>query len=189
MSRPPVEYPNREPHSDPTVADVATPPPKNAMPCPSCHHDNQPDHRFCTQCGTRLATGCPSCGAPVAVDEIFCGGCGAALTIRGQTTPPPPAHAPIFSEKIRQATTAVEGEHKQVTVLFVDVAGSMELTEHLDPEAWSEIMQRFFRIFSDGIQRFGNSTSRSSSSAGRSFLGRGMSHRKGSQRRPPRWCR
>jgi len=39
-------------------------------------------------------------------------------------------------------------------VLFVDVKGSMKLAEQLDPEAWSEIMQRFFRIFCDSIERF-----------------------------------
>jgi len=37
------------------------------MRCRSCHHDNRSDRRFCTQCGTQLATGCPSCGAPIAV--------------------------------------------------------------------------------------------------------------------------
>jgi class 3 adenylate cyclase len=30
----------------------------------------------------------------------------------------------------------------------------MELAEHLDPDAWSQIMQRFFRILCDGIERF-----------------------------------
>ena len=39
-------------------------------------------------------------------------------------------------------------------VVFADVKGSMELAEQLDPEAWSEIMQRFFRILSEGIERF-----------------------------------
>ena len=116
------------------------------MRCPSCHHDNRSDRRFCTQCGTKLAVGCPSCGAPIEVGEKFCGGCGAALTIGGPTTTPSPAHAPLLAEKIRQAKATVEGERKQVTVLFADVKGSMELAEQLDPEAWSQIMQRFFRI-------------------------------------------
>ncbi len=98
--------------------------------------------------------GRPSCGAPIEVGENFCGGCGAALTIGGRTTTPSPAHAPLVAEKIRQANATVEGERKQVTVLFVDVKGSMELAERLDPEAWSQIMQRFFRIFCDSIERF-----------------------------------
>jgi class 3 adenylate cyclase/tetratricopeptide (TPR) repeat protein len=39
-------------------------------------------------------------------------------------------------------------------VLFADVKGSMELAEQLDPEAWSQIMQRFFQILSEGVERF-----------------------------------
>ena len=39
-------------------------------------------------------------------------------------------------------------------MVFADVKGSMELAEQLDPEAWSEIMQRFFRILSEGVGRF-----------------------------------
>src|SRR4029453_7257440 len=58
------------------------------------------------------------------------------------------------ADKIRQAKPAVEGERKQVTVLFADVKGSMELAEQLDPEAWSEIMRRFFTILAEGIERF-----------------------------------
>jgi len=129
-----------------------------------------------------LATGCPSCGAPIEVDERFCGGCGAALTIRGQTTPPSPAHTPIRSEKIRQAATTVEGERKQVTVLFVDVTGSMELAEQLDPEAWSQIMQRFFRIFSDGIGRFEGFVDKFTGDGGMALFGAPIAHEDHAQR-------
>src|SRR5215510_2378492 len=124
------------------------------MRCPSCHHDNRSDRRFCTHCGTTLAMRCPSCGAAIEVGEKFCGGCGVALTIDGRATTPSAAHVPLLAEKIRQAKATVEGERKQVSVLFVDVKGSMELAEHLDPEAWSQIMQRFFLIFCDSIERF-----------------------------------
>src|SRR5881397_857571 len=59
-----------------------------------------------------------------------------------------------LADKILQSKSALEGERKQVTVLFADVKGSMELAEQLDPEEWSQIMQRFFRILSDGVERF-----------------------------------
>jgi len=69
--------------------------------------------------------------------------------------PHPRAHAPKrLADKILQARSTVEGERKQVTVLFADVRGSMELAEQMDPEAWSAIMQRFFTILSDGVERF-----------------------------------
>src|SRR5262245_62074793 len=124
------------------------------MRCPSCHHDNRSDRRFCTQCGSKLPMQCRSCGASIEIGEKFCGGCGAALTIGSRTTTPSLAHAPLLADKIRQAKVTIEGERKQVTVLFVDVKGSMELAERLDPEAWSQIMQRFFRVFCESIERF-----------------------------------
>ena len=72
----------------------------------------------------------------------------------------PPLRAPReytprhLAEKILQSRSALEGERKQVTVVFADVKGSMELAEQLDPEAWSEIMQHSFRILSEGVGRF-----------------------------------
>ena len=46
------------------------------------------------------------------------------------------------------------GERKQVTVLFADVQGSMDLAESQDPEQWHAIMQRFFSILADSVHRF-----------------------------------
>jgi class 3 adenylate cyclase/tetratricopeptide (TPR) repeat protein len=47
-----------------------------------------------------------------------------------------------------------DGERKQVTVLFADVSGSMDLAEGRDPEEWRSIMQRFFTILADAVARF-----------------------------------
>ena len=48
-----------------------------------------------------------------------------------------------------------EGERKQLTVLFADVQGSMELQEDLDVEAWANIVDRFVNILADEVRRFG----------------------------------
>jgi adenylate cyclase len=47
-----------------------------------------------------------------------------------------------------------DGERKQVTILFADVSGSMDMAEQQDPEQWRKIMQRFFSILADGVHRF-----------------------------------
>ena len=127
------------------------------MRCPACQHDNRPDRRFCTDCGARLPATCPACGTATEPGEKFCGDCGAALTrgaaaapVRSPSTPTP-QH---LAEKIRRARASIEGERKQVTVLFADVKGSMDLAEQLDPEEWSRIMQRFFAILAEGVARF-----------------------------------
>src|SRR5207302_8441816 len=67
----------------------------------------------------------------------------------------PRAYTPKhLADKILQSKSALEGERKQVTVLFADVKGSMELAEQLDPEAWHTILDRFFAILTDGVHRF-----------------------------------
>lgn len=47
-----------------------------------------------------------------------------------------------------------DGERKQVTALFADVSGSMDLAEAQDPEEWRKIMQRFFAILAAAVERF-----------------------------------
>ena len=47
-----------------------------------------------------------------------------------------------------------DAERKQVTVLFADVSGSMDLAEQQDPEEWRKIMQRFFSILSEAVADF-----------------------------------
>jgi class 3 adenylate cyclase len=46
-----------------------------------------------------------------------------------------------------------DGERKQVTVLFADVMGSMDMAEQHDPEEWRRIMQGFFSILADEVRR------------------------------------
>jgi len=76
--------------------------------------------------------------------DRFCVQCGDPLG--AGSTPAPPA-APAALEP--------EGERKQLTVLFADVQGSMDLQEDLDPELWARIMSRFVEILADGIRRYG----------------------------------
>lgn len=47
-----------------------------------------------------------------------------------------------------------DAERKQVTVLFADVSGSMDLAEQEDPEEWRKIMQRFFSLLAESVNRF-----------------------------------
>src|SRR5213592_3208972 len=98
---------------------------------------------------------CSSCGFENAPGVKFCGECGRRLALSSSGQPDPRAYTPRhLAEKILSSRGALEGERKQVTVLFADVKGSMELAEQLDPEEWSRIMQRFFQILSEGVERF-----------------------------------
>src|SRR5688572_8897386 len=93
---------------------------------------------------------CSSCGQENREGARFCDNCGAPLAGAGRDYSPPAA----LAEKIRTHATELEGERKQVTVLFADVSESMDLAEQVDAEAWRRIMDRFFTVLSDGVHRY-----------------------------------
>jgi class 3 adenylate cyclase/tetratricopeptide (TPR) repeat protein len=100
---------------------------------------------------------CPSCGFENPAGFKFCGECASPLA--GGREPSADRHPRDYTpkhlaEKILQSKSALEGERKQVTVLFADVKGSMELAEGIDPEEWHRILDRFFQILADGVHRF-----------------------------------
>src|SRR5207249_5087181 len=122
-----------------------------------CGQSNRADRDFCTECGGRLGVTCPTCGEPSGAGEKFCGACGASLSVVGVPRPEksPASYTPKhLADKILTSRAALEGERKQVTVLFADVKGSMELAEQLDPEEWHRVMDRFFALLAEGVHRF-----------------------------------
>ena len=117
--------------------------------CDDCGAANPAGARFCGSCGASLerAEPCPSCGADNPAGQRFCNTCGQALADG-------PAQPPAAEGSDGEKSPPADGERKQVTVLFADVMGSMDLAERTDPERWREIMQRFFSLLSDGVRRF-----------------------------------
>ncbi|MCZ6784170.1 MAG: zinc ribbon domain-containing protein, partial [Proteobacteria bacterium] len=130
------------------------------MTCPGCSFENPEGMKFCGECGQALhiATDCPGCGFENPPGFKFCGECGVTLAPGGGPAAverSPKDYTPKhLADKILQSKSAVEGERKQVTVLFADVKGSMELSEQLDPEVWHGILERFFEILTEGVHRF-----------------------------------
>ncbi|HEY2833615.1 MAG TPA: adenylate/guanylate cyclase domain-containing protein, partial [Sporichthyaceae bacterium] len=106
--------------------------------CRSCEHDNPATAKFCLECGTALVATCPDCATPATPGQKFCGECGRNLGL-----PPTVTAAPK------------ESERKQVTVLFADVARSMELAERLEADEWTQLMQRVFAICRDAVTAYG----------------------------------
>ncbi len=103
------------------------------MQCSRCHAENPAGMKFCGQCAAPLASVCPSCGAANPPANSFCGQCAAPLTGVNQSEArfaSPQSYTPKhLAEKILTSKSALEGERKQVTVLFADLKGSMELLE------------------------------------------------------------
>lgn len=95
--------------------------------------------RHCAECGHRASEG-----------ARFCERCGAALTASAK-----PLRAPSTLEaKILDARTTIEGERKQVTVMYTDIVGSMQLTDLLDGERWGFVLDRFLAVAARAVHAF-----------------------------------
>lgn len=140
------------------------------MNCPSCQHSNTNDARFCNQCGTALNAGCSQCGAENTPGSRFCNQCGnnlageaapavAPSSTRSNTSETSNSAAPKdytpkhLADRILSNRSALEGERKQVTVMFADLKGSLDLAEQVDAERWHEILDEFFSILGEEVHR------------------------------------
>jgi hypothetical protein len=131
------------------------------MRCTGCAAENAPDCRFCSECGARLVSICSSCRFENASAAKFCGGCGARLTgaaAPAVTPAAPESYTPKpLAERILRSRGALEGERKQVTVLFADIRGSMELIQGADPEDARRILDPTIEAMMRAVHRYDDS--------------------------------
>lgn len=144
------------------------------MRCKSCQHDNRPDARHCGGCGVSLLLVCAACAHGNAAGNRFCDVCGTGLSglLPAVTVAPAlvtssgadalnpslrdtadrtatlarsytPAH---LAEKILSARSALEGERKQVTVLFCDMANSTARASRIGAESMHGLLNAFFEL-------------------------------------------
>src|SRR5215472_3330639 len=114
------------------------------MTCPRCGTDNPLEARFCLECAAPLSARCVSCDALLPASARFCIACAHPVgrprepAIRfGAPATYTPGH---LAEAILSSKAALEGERKQVTVLFADLKGSLELLADRDPEEARQII-------------------------------------------------
>jgi class 3 adenylate cyclase/tetratricopeptide (TPR) repeat protein len=126
-----------------------------AMKCPRCQHENLPGQKFCGECGQRLTVACLACGASNPAGQRFCGACGAAVLDPAATSASPESYTPKhLAARILTSRSALEGERKQVTVLFADMKGSMELLADSDPEDARRILDPVLERMMAAVHRF-----------------------------------
>jgi class 3 adenylate cyclase/tetratricopeptide (TPR) repeat protein len=112
------------------------------MDCSACGASNPAEGRDCRNCGAPLGEPCANCGAPVPSSNRFCGNCGTQAERRPLAESwddgdhiAAPIHLPQhLMQRILDTRSLLEGERKQITVLFADIKGSTSLIEELDPE-------------------------------------------------------
>src|SRR5258705_3564604 len=131
------------------------------MICPQCQTENRSEARFCEESGARLEFACPQCGEANRRSAKFCRNCGQTID-QTQTVSPSPAIAPApdtyvpkhLAEKILASRHKLEGERKQVTVVFADIKGSTKLLETIDPEEAQKIIDPVLHIMMDAVHKY-----------------------------------
>ncbi|HTS54933.1 MAG TPA: adenylate/guanylate cyclase domain-containing protein [Burkholderiales bacterium] len=127
------------------------------MKCLRCQHENAPAQKFCGECGTALSTECTSCGASNLPAQKFCGQCGGRLGpgVLPSKFVSPQAYTPKhLAERILLSKEALEGERKQVTVLFADMKGSMELLAERDPEEARKLLDPVLERMMEAVHHY-----------------------------------
>ncbi|MDP2625868.1 MAG: adenylate/guanylate cyclase domain-containing protein [Candidatus Rokubacteria bacterium] len=128
------------------------------MECPRCHADGLPGARFCADCGARLFPACIACGSDLPLSARFCPSCGqpvVAGTITSATPAGPQAYTPRYlAERILNSRASLEGERKQVTVLFADLRSSMELLAGRDPEEARGLLDPILERMIDAVHHY-----------------------------------
>ncbi|PWU20689.1 MAG: hypothetical protein C5B48_12195 [Candidatus Rokuibacteriota bacterium] len=128
--------------------------------CSRCQQVNPPGSTFCLGCGARLGVSCAACGANLPAGSRFCNKCG--TSVAGDTVAPadarltsPRLYTPShLAEKILSSRNALEGERKQVTVLFADLKGSMELLADRDPEESRQLLDPVLELMMEAVHRY-----------------------------------
>src|SRR5215471_15819285 len=104
------------------------------MICTRCNTDNRPTAAFCRDCGAILSVAFPVCGAKCAPENRFCDMCGAPLAGIPSLAGAPARFGPRrgytpnhLTDRILTSRSAMQGERKQITVLF---AAPLALEDH-----------------------------------------------------------
>jgi len=133
--------------------------------CPSCGHENPPGLTICTACAAALVSACPRCGFENPAGFNFCGNCGRSLA--GESAPEGSvgedreawkrlrSYIPEYLvEKLLASRGKIEGERRNVTVLFADLQGFTTLSEKMDPERVYDLLDQCMHGFADEIHRY-----------------------------------
>src|ERR1700694_3812412 len=130
------------------------------MKCSKCRHENRTGAKFCEECAAPLARACPNCSNQVSTTVKFCPECAHPIGLAPETptatrfTSPESYTPKHLAQKILTSKSALEGERKQVTILFADLKGSMELLADRDPEVARKLLDPVLERRMDAVHRY-----------------------------------
>ena len=117
---------------------------------------------------------CARCGSSNSQRSQFCWNCGAAVANRSGAPPvrsfgeeefgeslSAPVHLPRhLAKRLLESRAFIEGERKQVTVLFADIKGSTSLIQDLDPEEADQRLGPTLQTMIDAVHRYEGTVNR-----------------------------
>jgi class 3 adenylate cyclase len=133
------------------------------MKCPKCQHENAANAKFCEECAAPLARVCTNCGSPFSSGAKFCPECGNPLKPVADDSrfiSPRSYTPPHLANKILTSRAALEGERKQITVLFADIKGSMELLANRDPEDAKKLLDPVLERMIEAVHHYEGTVNR-----------------------------
>ena len=127
------------------------------MNCPNCQFENRGGAKFCGKCGHKFEITCPECGTKNQTENNFCDECGSQLSLPLEQAPKQISfdekltkiqkYLPKgLTEKILSQRDRIEGERKQVTVMFCDMEGFTPMSESLGIEDAYAVMDQVYEI-------------------------------------------
>ncbi|MEW5988192.1 MAG: adenylate/guanylate cyclase domain-containing protein, partial [Chloroflexota bacterium] len=149
------------------------------MKCPRCHFENPAGLRLCLQCAAEFTLPCPRCGFDNSLESYYCGRCGGPLPSAHQRPVDEPSErqfcghcgTPIFRQAAGEPVPAsavrdlvgkilvpeqyLDGERRNITVLFADLSSFTLLAEKSDPEQIYLAVDLYLRAMVEEVQRYG----------------------------------
>ena len=131
------------------------------MNCHRCKHENRPGAKFCEECAAPMVRACANCGFQLSPTANFCSECAhptgyasSPASTKSRYSEPETYTPKHLAERILVSIGTLEGERKQVTALFADLKGSMELLADRDPEEARKLIDPVIKIMMDAIHHY-----------------------------------
>ena len=134
------------------------------MECPNCQTKNPETRKFCRECGSKLLLICPQCSFENLPGDKFCGECGFDLQKPQEGFKELSFDEKIdkiqrflprgITDKILSQRGTIEGERKQVTVMFCDLEGFTSLVENLGPEKAYNMMDQIYEVLIHKVHEY-----------------------------------
>jgi class 3 adenylate cyclase/tetratricopeptide (TPR) repeat protein len=150
------------------------------MKCPKCQHFNDVAAKFCEECAAPLAKTCANCGHQLSPTAKFCPECaqptGVSASVASSFGAPETYTPGHLASKILNSRAALEGERKQVTVLFADLKASMELLADRDPEEARKLLDPVLELMMEAVHHYEGTVSQVAGDGIMALFGAPLAH-------------